>query len=71
MVVNTMANTYGFSPYQLVFGKNPRLPGVMTDGPEQMVGYGSIAEAYEGYLPKHLHKLQTMREEYYKVEGIE
>ena len=71
MVVNTMANTYEFSPYQLVIGKNPRLPGIMTNGPKQIVGYGSIAEAYEGYLPKHLHTLQTMREEYYKVEGME
>ena len=43
----------------------------MTDGPEQMVGYRSIAEAYEGYLPKHLHTLQTMREDYYKAEGME
>ena len=28
---NSMVNTHGFSPYQLVFGKNPNFPSTLTD----------------------------------------
>ena len=27
---NSLQNIFGFSPYQLVFGRNPNLPSVMT-----------------------------------------
>ena len=32
-VKNTLTNVYGFSPNQLVFGRNPNLPEVMNDKP--------------------------------------
>ena len=30
---NSLQNVYGFSPFQLVFGRNPRLPGILVDRP--------------------------------------
>ena len=33
MAKNSLSNVYGFSPNQLVFGRNPKLPNILTDGP--------------------------------------
>ena len=30
---NSMSNVYGFSPFQLVYGRNIRLPNVLNDPP--------------------------------------
>ena len=30
---NSLSNVYGFSPFQIVFGKNPRLPSILNDPP--------------------------------------
>ena len=30
---NSLANIHGFSPFQLVFGQNPRLPSIFNDKP--------------------------------------
>ena len=30
---NSLHNVHGFSPFQLVFGKNPRIPGILVDRP--------------------------------------
>ena len=30
---NSLHNVHGFSPFQLVFGRNPRLPGILVDRP--------------------------------------
>ena len=30
---NFLSNVFGYSPNQLVFGKNPNLPSVLTDEP--------------------------------------
>ena len=30
---NSLSNVFGYSPNQLVFGKSPNLPGVLTDEP--------------------------------------
>ncbi len=33
MAKNCLQNVHGYSPNQLVFGRNPNLPNIMTDGP--------------------------------------
>ena len=38
MAKNSMVNMNGFSPYQLVFGRNPNLPSVLHDKPPALEG---------------------------------
>ena len=33
MAKKSLINVYGYSPNQLVFGRNPKLPNIITDGP--------------------------------------
>ena len=35
---NSLHNVHGFSPFQLVFGKNPRIPGILVDRPPALDG---------------------------------
>lgn len=61
---NSLQQVYGFSSYQLVFGKNPRLPNILTDGPpvweEKDIGKT---------LADHLNLLHRTREEFIKSES--
>ena len=36
-----LANVNGFSPFQLVFGQNPKLPSTFVDKPPSLVQYGT------------------------------
>ena len=68
LVMNSMSTVHGYSPYQLVFGRNPRLQGMMEDGGPMMVAYGEM-EGFDGkYLSWHLQSLQTTREGYYVAQ---
>ena len=63
---NALINISGFSPYQLVFGMNPNVPGVTS----------SNLPALEGKSPSetvvtHLNSLQKAREAYIKAESSE
>ena len=69
--MKSMSTVQGYSPYQLVFEKNPRLPGMMEDGGPMMVDYGEMDGFYGKYLPRHLQALQTASEGYYVAEGRE
>ena len=63
---NALANTYGFSPNQLVFGKNIQLPDVHTDLPpaENNGDIGNI-------LAQHLIALHKSRQAFIAQESCE
>lgn len=56
MAKNSLQMTYGYSPNQLVFGQNPRLPNIISDGPP------SWEEATTSEMvAKHLNVLHAAR----------
>ena len=63
---NSLANIHGFSPYQLVFGRNPSIPGILTDKPPAMYGESSIE-----VIRKNLNALHSARETFIKSESSE
>ena len=56
----------GFSSHQLVFGKNPKLPGIMTDGLPAFDGTSS-SEVFA----EHLNALHDSRRAYIQTESNE
>ena len=63
---NSLQNIHGFSPYQLVFGRNPNLPAVITDrlpALEGVTGSKLVADI--------LNALHKAREETIKQEASE
>ena len=66
MAKNSLQMVYGYSPYQLVFGKNPKLPNVATDGPP------SWEKGSEGdTLRTHLNALHSARQAFIKSESCQ
>ncbi len=63
-VKNTSTNVYGFSPNQLVFGKNPNLPNVMEDKPP-------AGNDCSEYLRKTLDCLQKARQGFTNQQACE
>ena len=62
---NALLNTYGFSPNQLVFGRNINLPNVMTDlPPAQNTNSGPL-------IAKHLLILHKARQVFIQQESCE
>ena len=64
MAKNSLSNIYGFSPHQLVFGRNPKLPNVLVDGPVSWE-CGNISEI----LTKHLQALHASRKAFIASES--
>ena len=63
---NCLQNLSGFSPYQLVFGKSPDLPKVLSDEPpalESRIGIEMFA--------KYLKALHTARRDFIRSEACE
>lgn len=63
---NSLQNIHGFSPYQMVFGKNPNLPSVLNNK----------LPALEGVAASHLvaellNALHSARKEFIKLENSE
>ena len=58
---NSLQMVYGYSPYQLVFGKNPKLPNILSGGPPSWEE-GTMSEA----LVKHLNALHATRSAFIK-----
>ena len=63
---NCLHNVNGFSPYQLVYGRNPNLPSVLTDTPPALEGT-SISK----YVTNHMEALHVSREAFVKAESSE
>ena len=63
---NSLANVHGFSPYQLVFGKNPRIPNILTDKPPALYAGSGIE-----IVRNNLNALHKAREEFVRCESSE
>lgn len=63
---NTLANVYGYSPYQLVLGQNPRLPNILDDPPPAWE-----VKSMSKRLTEHLTALHATRREFIKSESCE
>ena len=63
---NALANVHGFSPYQLVFGRNPSLPGVLTDRPPAF-----YEETSTDIIRENLNALHKAREAFIRSESSE
>jgi hypothetical protein len=50
---NCLHNVYGFSPAQLVFGKNPNLPSVLNDKPPVLEGVTTSEQVAQNLRAKH------------------
>ena len=63
---NSLSNTYGSSPHQLVFGTNPRVPGIMKEN----ITPGTLN--HEGVLKivsDHLNALSLARQKFVELEA--
>ena len=63
---NSLQNVYGFSPHQLVFGKNPQLPSTLSDRLPALEGVTSSK-----LVGEHLNALHKARQEMIKAEASE
>ena len=63
---NCLQMTNGYSPYQLVYGRNPNLPGVLTDKPPALEGTTTSQ-----MLASHLNASHAARKAFIEVEASE
>ena len=66
MAKNTMSNVTGYSSYQLVFGRNPNLPSILTDKLPALSG-----ETTSQIVGKHISALYETRKAYIEAECSE
>ena len=66
MARNALQMWNGFSSHQLVFGQNPNLPGIMTDGLPALIGATSSK-----VFADHLNALHESRRAYIQTESSE
>ena len=63
MAKNSMCNSDGFSPYQLVFGRNPNLPSVYNDKPPALEGITNSE-----MIGAHIMAMYTARKAFAEAE---
>ena len=63
---NALHNAYGFSPNQLVFGKNPNFPSVLIDNPPALEGKTSSE-----VIANHLNAMHAARQAFVQAEASE
>ncbi|XP_062575311.1 uncharacterized protein LOC134267393 [Saccostrea cucullata] len=66
MAKNALHNVHGFSPYQLVYGRNPNLPSVLIDRPPALEG-----STMSTVVGKHIEALHSSRAAFTKSECSE
>lgn len=66
MAKNALDNEHGYSPYQLVYGRNPNLPSVLTDKLPALEGT-TMSEI----VGKHIEALQSARTAFTRSECSE
>ena len=62
---NTLGNHNGFSPAQIVFGQNPKLPTIFTAGPPGLEDDISMPKA----VAQHINSIHLAREAFIKCES--
>ena len=63
---NSLTNVQGFSPNQLVFGKNPNMPSILHNkAPANNPNFTSK------FVAEHIHALHSARENFLKAEASE
>ncbi|KAL5272502.1 hypothetical protein ACHWQZ_G000641 [Mnemiopsis leidyi] len=62
---NSLTNTYGFSPHQLVFGTNPRLPGNWGDMSPGTLNHEDMVKI----VGDHLNALAIARQKFIEMEA--
>ena len=63
---NCLEMSAGYSPYQLVFGRNPKLPSVLHDNPPALEG-----TTINSSFAEHLNNLFSARKAFVKAESSE
>ena len=63
---NSLHNVYGFSPAQLVFGRNPNIPTVFNSKPPALEGRTQSEE-----VAKHLNAMHSARKLFIESEAAE
>ena len=63
---NSLQSVYGFSPFQLVFGRNPNLPNILEDKPPALEGTTSSE-----IVAKQITALYAARKAFIESESSE
>ena len=66
MAKNSLQNVHGYSPYQIVFGRNPNIPTTLTDKPPALEGT-TISEV----VKNNINGLHAARQAFIKAESSE
>ncbi len=66
MAKNSLSNISGYSAYQLVFGRNPNLPSVLTNKPPSLEG-----STTSNVVGKHLNVMHATRQAFVEAESSE
>merc|ERR1711954_401174 len=63
---NMELNNKGFSPFQIVYGENPKIPGITTSTP------ASLSSEYKSEdIKRHIWKVHLAREAFRKADNDE
>ena len=61
LVMNSMGDVHGYTPYQLVVGINPRLPGMLQDEGHMMVDGHHPPDSYQPWLSRLVSTVRPVK----------